>query len=163
MLANYFFGDLFTDIDSGIVPASTGIATGTTSGSAIQLGGAPGFEKWRFDLMFAAGSVAGSISMWLATATASSGAFTSISATLVSIITTLSLSCNYRLRIDSRDVAFANLSSTSAAPSWVQVVVSVTGSAIAGAMQILGWEAKQDVASVFQTPALPKVAVTTFY
>lgn len=163
MLANYFFSDLFTDIDSGIVPASTGIATGTTSGSAIQLGGPPGFEKWLFEILFAAGSISGSVKMWLETATASAGAFTSLSATLVSIVTTLSLSANYRLRIDSRDVAFANLSSTSPAPRWVHVVVSVTGAAIPAAMHVLGWEAKQDVANVFNPPALPLVAQTTFY
>jgi hypothetical protein len=163
MLANYFFSDLFTDIDSGIVFPETGLATGTTSGSAIALTGSQGFEKWLFEVIFAAGSVANTVSMWLATATASGGVFTSLSASLVSILTTLSLSANYRLRIDSRDVWFSTLSSTSAAPTWVQVVVSVTGSTISGAMHILGWEAKVDPSNVFAVPTLPITKQVTLY
>jgi hypothetical protein len=163
MLANFFFSDLFTDVDSGIVPATTGIAVGTTSGSAIAIGGAAGFQKLLFEALFAAGSAAGSVSMFLATASVASGTFASISQTLVSIVTTLSLSANYRLRIDTRDVAFANLSSVAAAPTFVQVVVAVAGAAIPGAMHVLGWQARQDVSSVFQPRTIPVTAQTTFY
>jgi hypothetical protein len=161
MLQNYFFSDLFTDVDSGILTQT--LATGSTSGSAIQIGGKAGFEKLLFEMLFAAGSAAGSVSMWLATASASSGTFGSLSQTLVSIITTLSLSANYRLRIDTRDVAFANLSSVAAAPTFVQVVVAVTGAAIPMAMHVLGWESKVDPNNVFITRTIPVVAQTTFY
>jgi hypothetical protein len=161
MLANFYFSDLFTEVDPGFLPQT--LATGTTSGSAIQLGGSLGYEKLLFNMIFAAGSVANSVSMYLATATVASGTFTSLSQTLVSMVTTLSLSAQYDLKIDTRDVAFANLSSTSAVPSWVKVVVSLAGSTVPMAMKVLGWEAKQDVVSVFQPQTKPVTAYTPFY
>jgi hypothetical protein len=163
-LANLFFKDLFTEISPGAAmgPALVGSATGTQSSSPIVLTGSTAFMKLLFDLSFMAGSVAGSISMYLATATASGGAFTSLSATLVSMVTTLSLSALYNLKIDSRDVAFANLGTGTAAPAWVKVVVSVTGSAINGALKVLGWEAPVDPANVWVTES-PITAYAAFY
>jgi hypothetical protein len=164
-LANLYFKDLFTEISPGSAmgPALVGSATGTQSSSPIALTGSAAFMKLLFDLSFLAGSIAGSISMYLATATASGGSYTSVSATLVSMVTTLSLSALYNLKIDSRDVAFANLGTGTAAPAWCKVVVVVTGSAIDGALKVLGWEAPADPANIFQAQASPLTAYTAFY
>jgi hypothetical protein len=157
-LANVFFKDLFTEIDPGLLPQS--LAIGTTSGSAIQLGGVVPFDKLLFDLVFGAGSVAGSVSMYLETATASGATFTSISQTLVSTVTTLSLSAQYDLKIDTRLIAFCNLAT---APLWVHVVVIVTGAAIPMAMKVLGWEAGFDPVNVMITSTKPVTGYTAFY
>ena|ERR1700744_4262763 len=164
-LANVFFSDLFTEISPGSAmgPGLVGSATGTTSTAAIQLGGPVPFSKWLFDLSFLAGSASGSVSMFLATASASGGTFTSISQTMVSMVTTLSLSTIYDLKIDSRDVAFAVLGTGSIAPTWVKAVVAVSGAAINGALKILGWEATADPNSAFTTSTNPLVAQVTFY
>jgi hypothetical protein len=163
-LANLYFKDLFTEISPGSAmgPALVGSATGTQSSSPIALTGSGAFMKLLFDLSFLAGTASGTVNMYLATATASNGTFTSLSQTLVSIITTLSLSALYNLKIDSRDVAFANLGTGSAAPSWVKVVVSVTGAAIDGALKVLGWEAPADPALSFITES-PVTGYTAFY
>ncbi len=164
-LANVFFRDIFCHVIPGasVLPTATGYATGTASGVAIQLGGLAPIGKLLARLNFAAGSVSGVVAMWFATATASSGAFTSIAATLVSIATTLSLSTQYYLGIDTRNEAFCNLASaTSGAPTWCQVVMSVSGSAIGGAMEVLGWECGSEPASTFDSAAAV-VKYTTFY
>lgn len=161
MLANYFFSDFFTEVDPGILPQS--LAAGTASGSAIPIGGSAGFQKLLFNALFAAGTATTSVIMYLATATASGASFTSLSQTIVQIVTTLSLSCQYDLKIDTRDVAFANLSITAACPTFVKVIVAVTGATIPIAMKCLGWEARQDPNLVLNARTVPVVTQTIFY
>jgi hypothetical protein len=161
-LANVYFKDLFTEIDPGLLPSAISV-TGTLSGSAIQIGGLSPWGKLLFDLTFAAGSISGSVAMWLATASASGGAFASLSATLLSIATTLSLSEQYNLKLDTRGEFFCNLGTTSVAPTWVQVVISITGSTVVAAMKCLGWEAGADPASSFLTITKPQTGYLACY
>jgi hypothetical protein len=164
MLANYFFKDLYADIDPGFLAQTLAASTASqvSSGSAIQLGGSFAIGKLLFKMVGAPGSIATSVSMYLATATVSSGTFLSISQTLTSLITTASLSEGFKLVIDTRNEAFANLGTGSAAPTWVKVVVSWIGAAVPTSMECLGWEVGTDPASLWNSTTL-QIAYTAFY
>lgn len=147
-LANVFFRDIFSHQFGGILPQTLASAT-TTSGSAIQLGGVGGMGKLLFRLITTNATAAFTASMYLSTATASNGSLTSISATLVSlafVASSTSALLQY-LEIDTRNEAFANLATGSAAPSWVVPVVVLAGSGTPiVALDVLGWEYGNDPA-----------------
>jgi hypothetical protein len=147
-LANIFFSDLFAKLDGGIPATLTGITTGTTSGSPIQLGGLSPLGKLMFRfLVGGSGSAAATASMWLATATASAGTYTSISGTLTSIA--ISLASKYYLDIDTRLQAFCNLGT---APTWVKAIVAIAGAPLPGALDVLGWESGNDPPATYNSP-----------
>jgi hypothetical protein len=148
MLANVFFRNIFAFVNGGILPQT--LATGTTSGSAINLAGAIGVDKLVFiaqaSMLASATSNSGALSMYLATASASGGTYTSISQTLVSVSVSVSGS-QFNLVIDARDQAFCNLGTGSLAPLWVKPVVALATAAMPFALVVLGWEADVDPAS----------------
>lgn len=161
MLANVLFRDIFAHLDVGILPVLTGFATGTVSGSAVQLGGTAPFGKMVARFIVTSGSAAASLSAYLATATASNGTFTSVSQTLVSA--KVSLASQYWLVLDTRMEAFANLNTNA---QWIKVVYSLTGAPLPGALDVLGWESGNDPASNFDASvgvAAVIVAETDFY
>lgn len=162
MLANVFFRNVFAQINGGILPQT--LATGTTSGSAIQLGGSGPLGKLLFRaqaiMLASATSNSGAMSMYLATATASGGTFTSISQTLVSVSISNSASI-YELIIDTRNEAFVNLATGSLAPTWVKPVIALATAAIPFALDVLGWEAGNDPASAFDVGVIS--TETDFY
>lgn len=132
MNANVLFRDIFSHIDGGI-HAQT-LAAGTTSGSAIPLNSTWG--KLLFRLLAAKGTANATLSMYLQTATASGGAFASLSQTLVSA--SISTTGAQVLEIDTRGEAFANLAGATA-PTWVQPVVVVVTTSTPLALDVLGW------------------------
>lgn len=171
MLANVFFRDVFCHINGGIAPQQ--LAAGTTSGAKIQLGGSAPIGKLLFRALFSmtastsAGS--GAASLYLATATASGGSFTSISATLASVAyasvsaSSLAPYANLQvLEVDTRNEAFANLATGSAAPTWVQPVVVISGATVGFALDVLGWEVGNDPAKNWDVGAIT-VTETDFY
>lgn len=161
-LANVFFRNIFATLDGGVLPGT--LASGTTSGSPIQLGGVGGLGKMLFLLNLTQGSVAASASMYLATATASGGTFTSISQTLVSttlVASSTSATLNM-LDIDTRNEAFANLATGSAAPTWVKPVIAIAGATLGVGLTVLGWEAGNDPASNYDGSTVT-IKETDFY
>jgi hypothetical protein len=144
MLANVLFRNEFAQLDGGISPQT--LATGTTSGSALQLGGLAPLGKMLFRVLAASGSAAASMSMFLMTATASNATFASLSATLTSVV--ISAASQYRLVLDTRNEAFANLATNAL---WVKVVLVLTGAAVPMALDVLGWESGSDAASAFDS------------
>jgi hypothetical protein len=155
MLANVVFRNEFGQLDPGI-EAQT-LATGTTSGSALQLGGLAPFGKMLFRVLAASGSAAASLSAYLMTATASNGTFASLSATLTSIV--ISAASAYRLVLDTRNEAFANLATNAL---WVKVVLVLTGAPVPLAVDVLGWESGTDPASAYDG-ATVVTSETDFY
>lgn len=155
MLANQFFRDIFAHVDGG-VHAQT-LAAGTTSGSAITLTST--WNKLVFRLLYAKGTANAGISMYLQTATASNGTFTSISQTLVSA--SVSLASAGVLEIDTRGEAYANLAGTTA-PTWVQPVVVVATTATPVALDVLGWECDYEPAKKSDGAGVV-IAETDFY
>ena len=164
MLANVFFRDIFAVENGGFLAGSIG--TGTASGTAVKLGGSGPLGKMAFLLATTNASAAASVTMYLATATASNGTFTSISQTLVStamVASSTSTLATYLL-IDTRNEAFANLATGSAAPTWVQPVVVVAGVAVTGALLTLGWESGSDPAKNYDAASTAiTVAEVDFY
>ena len=139
-LANVFMSDIACQINGGVNPQA--LASGTTSGNAIQLGGLSPFGKLLFKAVFSmtASSASGTISMYLGTATASNGTFTSISQTLTSMaFTSASSTKQLVLQLDTRNEAFANLATGSAAPAWVQPVIVLATSTVNLYLDVLGW------------------------
>ena len=170
-LANMFFRDIAAHYNGGIAPQV--LATGTTSGAAIALGGTSPIGKLLFRALFSmtASTTAGSgaMSFYLATATASGGTFTSLSQTLASLAfasvsaSTLSPFANLNvLEIDTRDEAFCNLGTGSAAPTWVQAVVALSGNAVGFALDVLGWQAGTEPAKLYDATKIT-VVETDFY
>ena len=84
--------------------------------------------------------------MYLETATASGGTYTSLSQTLVSA--SISLASQYYLEIDTRDEFFCNLGTGSSAPLWVHAVVALATTATPVVLDVLGWMAGVDPASL---------------
>ncbi len=164
MLANVFFRDVFATLDGGFLPGS--IAAATASGNAIQLGGSAPLGKLLFRLITTNASAATSVTMYLATATASGGSYTSISQTGVSATQVASSTSTIKtyLEIDTRNEAFANLATGSLAPAWVKPVIVVVGAAVTGALDVLGWEAGNDPAKQWDAASTAvAVAETDFY
>lgn len=155
MNANLFFRDIFAHIDGG-VHAQT-LAAGTTSGSAIPLNST--WNKLVFRLLYTKGTANAGLSMYLQTATASNGTFTSISQTLTSI--SVSVTSAGVLEIDTRGEAFANLAGTTA-PTWVQPVVVVATTATPLALDVLGWSNDYEPAKKYDGAGIV-VTETDFY
>ena len=148
MLANLKFTDLFAFLDDGIANAS--IAVGTTSGSAIQLGGSQNLRKHAFILIGNSGSTsAGVASMYLMTATAASASFTSLSQSLQSI--SISGAGKWMLVLDTDDSFFGDLATNAA---WIKPVVVVAGVAVPLALLSLGYNAGSEQASNFNASTL---------
>lgn len=162
-LANLFFRDIFGMVASGVLPQA--VATGTTSGAAINLGGSADFGKLAFLFATTNASAATSVTMYLATATASGGSFTSLSATVASTTQVASSTSTTQqiLLIDTRDEAFCNLGSATSGygPLWVKPVLVVAGAAVSGALLCLGWEAGAEPAK--NNDVSVNVTETDFY
>jgi hypothetical protein len=164
MLANVFFRDIFAHEAGGILPQA--VATGTTSGTAVQLGGLGPLGKQLIRFITTNASAAASISMYLETATASAGAYTSISQTLVSaaLVASSTSALQVTLVLDTRNEAFANLATASGAPKWFHVVLVISGAALTGALDVLGWEAGNDPAKNYDAASTAvQLAETDFY
>jgi hypothetical protein len=163
MLANVFFRNEFSQINGGIKPQT--LATGTTSGNAIQLGGVAPIGKLLFmaqaSMLASATSNSGAMSMWLATCTASGGTFVSISQTQVSTSigsASTNSGSQFTLMIDTRNEAFCNLGTNAL---WVMPVVALATAAVPFALTVLGWQAGTDPASNYDVGVI--TAETDFY
>lgn len=145
-LANVHFSDIFATLNAGVPPQA--LASGTTSGNAVQLGGVSPLGKLLFRGIFSmtASNASGTATMFLQTAVASSGAWTSLSATVTSVAFGSANSANqFELRLDTRNEAFANIAATgSTAPLWVMPVVVTATSTVGFYLDVLGWEGGND-------------------
>jgi hypothetical protein len=163
MLPNVKFRDIFATLNGGILPQT--LATGTTSGSAIQLGGPGPLGKIAFralaSMLASATSNSGVMSLYLATATASGGTFTSISQTLVSASISVSGSM-FQLITDTRNEAFCNLATGSLAPTWVKPVIALGTAAMPVFLDVLGWSAGDDPADNYDSATI-NTTETLFY
>lgn len=162
-LANVFFSDIFATLNGGIQPQA--LAAGTASGTAQQLGGVSPLGKLLFRGVFSmtASNASGTATMYLQTATASSGGFTSLSATVTSVAFGSATSGNqFELRLDTRNEAFANLATGSGAPAWVQPVVVIATNTVGFYLDVLGWEGGNDPEKNYNATTV-KVTETDFY
>lgn len=135
MLANLNFSDFTTVLDGG-VPPGTSLAVGTTSGKVIALPGT-GVRKLRFALQHVIGTAAGTLSMYLQTASVSSGPFTSIASTLASVSVSIASSTSrYETVVDTRGESLQ--------AAYVQAVVVVAGAAMPACLEVLGYNVRDE-------------------
>jgi hypothetical protein len=162
MFGTLTFSDAFSVDNGGILPQS--LATGTTSGSAIPLGGGAtagvDARKRVFILTAASGTASGTINLYLATSTASNGTFASISATSPAALVSLSLGSQYTLILDTRNEAFADLGTGAL---WVKPVVVLAGVAVPMALLVLDYLPGHLPASKNDAAAGQLVTRTLFY
>lgn len=137
MEANLLFSDFTVPINAGVAPGS--VATGTTSGNAIQLGGPGPIGKLLFRALCTGGSASANVKMVIYSATASNGTFASIPSASQSMLVAASSTSNILnvLQIDTRNEAFADLANNIA---WVQPVLVITGTATLTFLDCIGWE-----------------------
>ena len=140
MLANLKFGDFMTRLYGGILPQT--MAAGTTSGSAIALGGSANVRKMAFRVLAAKGTANSTVTLQLATATASNGTFASLSAAVASV--SISAASLYELILDTRDEWFCDLGTTT---TWVQPQIVVATTATPLALDVLGYNVGSEPAS----------------
>lgn len=135
MEANVVFSDFTVPINAGVKPQS--LATGTTSGNAIALGGPGPLHKLLFRCMAIIGSASANVTLTLYSATASNGTFASIPSASTSVQVSAASTVLYDLRLDTRNEAFADLANNIA---WVQPVLVVTNAATSIFLDCIGWE-----------------------
>jgi len=143
MLANLNFSDFTTELDGGI-PPGTSLAVGTTSGKVITLPGT-GVRKLRFALQFLIGTANGTLTMFLQTATVSSGTFASLSQTVYSTVVSVASSAGrYVGVIDTRGTCLQAVC--------VQPVFVVAGAAMAACLEVLGYNVRDEQAKNQNAP-----------
>lgn len=157
MFAALKFRDVFGTIDDGI--STQVMATGTTSGSPIQLGGPAGFKKYEFVVNAASGSAANTLTFVLQTATASNGTFASFSTVggLFPSSASISLSAagKYFLYVEARNEMFADLGTNA---TWVKPVFQIAAAApIPLSLTTLGFVSGSLPASNFDSSTLKLV------
>jgi hypothetical protein len=150
MLANLRFTDLFSVKNTGISPTSLSVS-GTFSGSAMQLGGSA--NQHRHVWLFFPGegtTTAGVVTMYLMTATASAGTYTSLSASVQSY--SISAAGIWAPLVLDTDNSWFNDLGTNAV--WVKPVLVVTGVAVPGALACLGYDAGSLQGSLYNDSTL---------
>ena len=157
MFSTVKFREIFATLDDGI--SSQTMATGTTSGSAIPLGGTAPFEKFEFIVNAASGSAAATLTFLLQTATASGGTFASFStkagSTAGSTSISLSAAGKYFVYVEARTEMFADLGTTA---TWVKPVFQISaGAPLPLSLTTLGFVAGNDPASKFDSSTLKLV------
>jgi hypothetical protein len=154
MLANLRFSDVFAFLDDSVQNQT--IAAGSVSGSAIQLGGSQHLRKHVFLFQGNLVSTANSTSFYLATASLSSAAFTSLSASLTSFSFSSSASAagKFILDIDTDNSWFTDLGTTAA---WVKPILVVAGASVIGSLLTLGYNAGSMQASLYNSPTVTVV------
>ena len=157
MFATRKFRDVFGTIDDGISPQT--MATGTTSGSAIALGGPAPLRKLEFIVNAASGSAAATLTFLLQTATASNGTFASFSTSGGGFPSSASLSLSaagkYFLYVEARDEMFTDLGTTA---TWVKPVFQISaGAPIPLSLTTLGFVSGSLPASNFDSTTLAQV------
>jgi hypothetical protein len=131
--ANLKFSDFITRLGRTAIGA---IGTGTTSGPVLPLANVGSARKYIARALMDFGSAAATASLFLQTASVSSGTFASLSAAAQSVAVTGSGSL-WELAIDLRNEYFSDLGSSAVV---VQPVLVITGAGVNGVLEILGYD-----------------------
>jgi hypothetical protein len=162
MFASRFFTDVFSFLDDGIAVGALA-ASGTHSGSAMQVGGSAAvpWRKIGFILEMASGSTsAGTVTFYLQTSTASAGTFATFSTannSNSSIVASVSSAGKWYIYAEARGEMFTDLGTNG---YWVKPVIAQSAVVCPVALTALGFVEGSQPASNYNESTLG--GVTTF-